>query len=182
MKEKTKKMLLMTVLIAAAVLLVAGISMRLYKDTKKDVPASTEAPMETEVVVDTEAESVPEKEPETEELVIETEKTNEINASDQNLQPDPVKTEEEKPTEPPTVKEDSNLENPAVEPQYEEPATKPAEQSAGTNTDNTPSNGQTKDGMIYIEGFGWVTDEGGGGVGIQDDQIYENGNKIGIMN
>ena len=179
MKEKTKKTLLMAALITAALLLVAGISMRLYKDTKKDVPASTETPMETEVVVDTEAEPVPETEPATEELVIETEKTNEINASDQNLQPDPVKTEEEKPTEPPAVKEDSNLENPAAEPAYEEPATKPAEQSAGT-TSSTPKTGDMKDGQMYVEGFGWVPYEGEGS-GVVAEDMYENGNKIGIM-
>lgn len=180
MKEKTKKMLLMAALIAVAVLLVAGISMRLYKDKKNEIPASAEAPIETEVMVDTEIETVPETESETEELVIETEPQTNINSTDQNLQPDPVKTEEEKPTEAPAVKEDSNLENPAAEPQYEEPATKPAEQTTGTTTSSTPKTGDMKDGQMYVEGFGWVPYEGEGS-GVVAEDMYENGNKIGIM-
>lgn len=179
MKEKTKKALLMAGLIAAGVLLVAGISMRLYKQKKADIPASTETAPETEVVVDTEPEAIPEKDEE-EELVIETENKTDIKTNEQDLQPDPVKTEEEKPSKAPEVKEDADVENPAAEPEYKEDTTVPTGQNKGTSTD-IPSNGQTKDGMIYIDGFGWVPDEGGGGVGIQDDQIYENGNKIGTM-
>lgn len=179
MKEKTKKALLMAGLIAAGVLLVAGISMRLYKQKKADIPASTETAPETEVVVDTEPEVIPEKDEE-EELVIETETKTDIKTNEQDLQPDPVKTEEEKPSKAPEVKEDTDVENPVAEPEYKEDTTTPTGQNTGTSTD-TPSNGQTKDGMIYIDGFGWVPDEGGGGVGIQDDQIYENGNKIGTM-
>jgi hypothetical protein len=39
-------------------------------------------------------------------------------------------------------------------------------------------------GEIYIEGFGWVKDEGGGGkgttIGKPGDQLT--GNKVGVMN
>ena len=60
-------------------------------------------------------------------------------------------------------------------PEYEEPeGTKPL-------VDDTPKTGDTKDGMIYIEGFGWVVDNGGGGSGTVADDMYENGNKVGIM-
>ena len=59
--------------------------------------------------------------------------------------------------------------------EYEEPeGTKPL-------VDDTPKTGDTKDGMIYIEGFGWVVDNGGGGSGTVADDMYENGNKVGIM-
>ena len=62
-----------------------------------------------------------------------------------------------------------------TEPEYEEPeGTKPL-------VDDTPKIGDTKDGMIYIEGFGWVVDNGGGGSGTVADDMYENGNKVGIM-
>ena len=44
----------------------------------------------------------------------------------------------------------------------------------------TPKTGDTKDGMVYVEGFGWITDEGEGS-GTYADDMYENGNKIGIM-
>ena len=58
-----------------------------------------------------------------------------------------------------------------VETETPEPA--PAE-------NQTPKTGDTKDGMVYVEGFGWITDEGEGS-GIYADDMYENGNKIGIM-
>lgn len=44
-----------------------------------------------------------------------------------------------------------------------------------------PQAGDTNDGQIYIPGFGWVEDEGGGVNSVPLDDMYENGNKIGIM-
>lgn len=35
--------------------------------------------------------------------------------------------------------------------------------------------------QIYIDGFGWIKDEGGGNVGTISEDMYENGNKIGVM-
>ena len=34
--------------------------------------------------------------------------------------------------------------------------------------------------MVYVEGFGWLPDEGAGS-GTNADDMYENGNKVGIM-
>lgn len=42
-----------------------------------------------------------------------------------------------------------------------------------------PQGGDTKDGKVYLPGFGWVTDTGGSGTDAND--MYENGNKIGSM-
>lgn len=47
---------------------------------------------------------------------------------------------------------------------------------------STPKSGDKKDGKIYVPGFGWVTDNGGGGSGTTACDMYENGNKIGNMN
>ncbi|NCB42257.1 MAG: hypothetical protein EOM59_06515 [Clostridia bacterium] len=41
--------------------------------------------------------------------------------------------------------------------------------------------GETKDGMIYVPGFGWVKDSGEENVGTYAEDMYENGNKIGNM-
>ena len=46
---------------------------------------------------------------------------------------------------------------------------------------DTPKHGEKKDGKIYINGFGWVTDNGGGGQAEYADDMYENGNKIGYF-
>ena len=47
--------------------------------------------------------------------------------------------------------------------------------------DTTPANGTIKDDMIYIIGFGWVENEGGGGEGTCDHEMKTNGNKIGCF-
>ena len=52
-------------------------------------------------------------------------------------------------------------------------------QSAGSST--APQDGTIQDGKIYILGFGWVDYEGGGTEGIYAEDMYENGNTIGIM-
>ncbi len=48
-------------------------------------------------------------------------------------------------------------------------------------TDTTPANGTVKGDMIYIIGFGWVENEGGGGEGTYDHEMKTNGNKIGCF-
>ena len=50
-------------------------------------------------------------------------------------------------------------------------------------TDTVPGaapEGESQEGKIYAPGFGWI-DDIGEGEGIEDSNIYENGNKIGIM-
>ena len=112
---------------------------------------------------------------ETKELIIETETENGVESGKQEIQQTPEKTEDEKPEEPPALTEDADTTKPDTPPEYEEPeGTKPL-------VDDTPKTGDTKDGMIYIEGFGWVVDNGGGGSGTVADDMYENGNKVGIM-
>ncbi|MDI6877926.1 MAG: hypothetical protein QMC95_00325 [Desulfitobacteriaceae bacterium] len=46
---------------------------------------------------------------------------------------------------------------------------------------STPKSGDKKDGKIYVPGFGWIDDNGGGGSGTTAGDMYENGNKIGKM-
>ena len=48
-------------------------------------------------------------------------------------------------------------------------------------TSDTPQHGDKKDGMIYINGFGWVPDEGGGSKSEYAGGMYENGNKVGFF-
>ena len=161
MKDKTKKWLAIAGLLAVCAVLVFGISRVLYHEPDREAQTVERESEETELFVETEtpepvqAEST---EAETEEpLVIETETGTSVNDREQEIQETPKKTEEEKPT--------------YEEEKQEEPA--PAE-------NQTPKTGDTKDGMVYVEGFGWITDEGEGS-GTYADDMYENGNKIGIM-
>ena len=93
--------------------------------------------------------------------------------------PEPEKTESApqiEPPEPPKIEDDEMLTNPDKEPIYEPEQTE-VKQQPETPSD-TPKHGDTKDGMIYINGFVWVVDEGGGGRSEYDSEMYVNGNKI----
>lgn len=185
MKEKTKKWLTVAGLVAVCIGLVFGISRGLYREPEQKTVMETAEKKETEVVVDTEDVTEPDVMPETEtekpteeELVIQPEKESGITGTEQEVQKEPVKTEEEKPAEPPALSEDADVKNPDTPPVYED---EPKDEGGEQPGDGTPSHGDTKDGMIYIDGFGWIPNEGGGGSGTVADDMYENGNKIGIM-
>ena len=97
--------------------------------------------------------------------------------------PEPEKDNE--PPAPPVIEDKEMLTNPDKEPVYEPEQVKPQQtetlaDSANPNI-NPTLHGQKKDGMIFINGFGWVADEGGGGRSEYDSEMYENGNKIGYF-
>ena len=178
MKDSTKKRLIIAGLAAVCVLLIFGISKVLYKEPVQTLPEESKPTEEMELVVDTEetgqVQDESESTEETKELVIEVETENNVESGEQEIQPNPKKTEDEKPEEPPALTEDADTTEPATPPAFEEPedTTPPA--------DDTPKTGDTKDGMVYVEGFGWLPDEGAGS-GTNADDMYENGNKVGIM-
>ena len=83
-------------------------------------------------------------------------------------------------TEPPApeISDEAALTNADTEPTYE------AEQTTvivTTAPPTTPKNGETSGNMIYAIGFGWVVNEGGGGEGSTNEEMYCNGNKIGYF-
>lgn len=78
---------------------------------------------------------------------------------------------------PPTVEDEAALTDPAAPPEYE-PAQTTVTAAPEPKAD-TPQHGETKDGKIYINGFGWVKDEGGEVHGETAADMYQNGNKIG---
>ena len=86
-------------------------------------------------------------------------------------------TEQNTPPGPPKIEDEIPLTNTDTEPTHTPEQVQPNKPTAS----NTPKHGDTKDGMIYINGFGWVKDEGGGGIGETASDMYENGNKIGFF-
>lgn len=101
--------------------------------------------------------------------------------TDQTIQPEATK-----PPEP----SDEQLADPTKTPDGEKVTSTPTPVDHGAVASPSPSpspsagqpqHGDTKDGMIYVNGFGWIQDEGGGASGTIADDMYENGNKIGIM-
>ncbi len=78
----------------------------------------------------------------------------------------------------PEVSDSAMLTNAEIQPTYE-----PEETTVTTTTPqaSVPKNGETSGNMIYADGFGWVVNEGGGGEGSTNDEMYCNGNKIGYF-
>ena len=98
--------------------------------------------------------------------------------------PEPEKDNE--PPAPPMIEDEEMLTNPDKKPTYEpeQEEVKPQTETPANPTNpniNPAMHGQKKDGMIFINGFGWVVDEGGGGRNEYVDDMYENGNKIGYF-
>ena len=89
-------------------------------------------------------------------------------------------TDQSDPPEPPKTEDKSMPTEPTYTPEQLKPKP-PTATTTPTTTSNTPKHGDTKDGMIYITGFGWIKDEGGGGRGEAASDMYENGNKIGYF-
>ncbi len=91
-------------------------------------------------------------------------------------------TDNTAPPEPPKIEDEEMLTNPYTEPTYEPAQTTVTQPEKSDNPNINPAmHGQKKDGMIFINGFGWIVDEGGGGIGEPAPDMYENGNKIGYF-
>lgn len=185
MGEKTQKWLVIAGLVIVCIGLAFGISRVLYREPvaaagTADLETGTE---ETELVLETgdmpeDGMKIQQKENGTA-----TEAWTASGTMKQEIQPEPEKTEEEKPEEAPRLPESADVEDPTGPPAYEETEGDAQEGSTGqaAAAASTPSQGATQNGMIYIEGFGWIPDNGGGGSGTVAGDMYENGNKVGIM-
>lgn len=78
----------------------------------------------------------------------------------------------------PTQKPDGTKQDTPPVPVDHEAVEKPSEPVADPEQ---PQAGDTSGNQIYVPGFGWVENHGGGGSGTAAEDMYENGNKIGIM-
>lgn len=99
---------------------------------------------------------------------------------EQGIQPEVMKPEqpsEDVLTDPTTRPDGTKMETSPVPVEHEEEVT-PTE---SVPAPGQPQAGDTDNGKIYIPGFGWVDNNGGGGSGTIADDMYENGNKIGSM-
>lgn len=147
--------------------------------TETTEAATTEEETETskpDIVVRTEPATEPSRAGTTEPIAAVPAQTD---RTEQAVQPAP-----EKPTAPP----EEVLKNPAQKPDGESvegtPEAIPHEEvvrpSETPIQEGEPQYGTTQNGKIYVPGFGWI-DEIGEGQGTIAEDMYENGNKIGIM-
>lgn len=188
--EKMKKMAVVAGLLAVGVLAVAGICMNLKREEPQYIveelaePETTPEPVSTDIKIDVPEPAV------TPEVVVAAVTISEdvSDRPEQSIQAEPVRTQEQKPEDPPEEEKDvengqkknppANNEIPAVPSQ--EPAGSEEPPASSGNAGGT-QNGTVQDGKIYIEGFGWIDYNGGGSNVVQGGDIYENGNTIGIM-
>ena len=77
-----------------------------------------------------------------------------------------------------TVPETTTTTPPAIEPITAITTTQPIPITTGTTT---PKNGTIEGDLIWVQGFGWIEYEGGGGIGYYNAEMYTNGNKIGYF-
>ena len=192
MTMKTKRNLAAgdgTVLCAALAILIAARFASDEKEISANTPESnSEAQISVEIPSAKHEETRSQEAENTEtELENSAENTDEIHAEfiesggveiEQNFPETEPETEENAPPAPPEIEDENMLTNPDAEPIYELEQTEPQQTELPSNT---PKHGDTKDGKIYINGFGWVVDEGGGGSGEPAPDMYENGNKIGYF-
>lgn len=195
MTERTKKYLAVGAGAVVCIVLIAAISLQFGKapSLESDVPEESSAV--TEIIVDPSIDSK-EKESENgsgvtlppekktgqsaEEQAAVDSRPAQTDQPEQSIQPDVTKPEppSEEVLHDPTMKPDGTKVDTPPEP-VEHDAVEPPEELP-TELD-TPQAGETKGDQIYVPGFGWVENHGGGSSGIVADDMYENGNKIGIM-
>lgn len=182
--DKAKKQLIIAGLGTVCVVLVIAIALQFKTNAPKDVsfqPSSTVADTVSPSSENPTLSTVPTKTPEISQ--IESTPTQAADTGKSTGAEQSIQTEVTKPTEPsqeaktdPTKKPDGEQVT-TVTPVEHDKVTKPAT----STTPSTPKSGDKKDGKIYVPGFGWIEDNGGGGTGTTATDMYENGNKIGNM-
>ena len=186
MTEKTKR----TALIAAGVLLCAvlavGIAGRFAARPATDDPTISDDVQETKEPIVKVNEPEVKIEGNTDETPAEKAdpgKDAVSSGTEQTIQGTPTKPDApEKPEVPGQVQKDHTAEDvPEADRNKETPPTYQPDQTEVKPQPTEPTGGSTNEaGQVYIPGFGYVDYEGDN-VGIKDDSMYENGNKIGIM-
>ena len=174
MSAKNKKLLAVVVIVIAAVLLGKG-----GQTTTVD-PASTPSDVSAEDVDSSNTPDSSSSEP----LVVVPD-TSKPEATDSQNQTDAVLNVEEED------QVDVNLTDSEKKPETTPPpAPSQEEQQAASEKDepivhepnsNQPQTGDTQGGSIYLEGFGWITDEGGGSVQHNIDSDGDINKQVGNM-
>ena len=181
LKEKMKRTMGIGGVMCCCMGLVAGFFAVLQKDGKE---TDDTMPAKGEEIVQVQTIELEEPKIEKEEIIEPEIKDAEPQEVEATVKPEAIVVEEtfdqgtqqdiqEEVTEEPVVEAPELPDNPDQKPSDEETPT--------YESPSQPQHGDTKDGKIYIMGFGWVEDEGGGTTIIEAPDMYENGNKVGIM-
>lgn len=195
--EKKKRNLTVAGGIVLGAILVAAIGMQFGKTPVTGDKMLGESKTDVELVIDPQKTETKEGSKETESSVVIRPDTGEGTAGKETERPvdsrpaqtdqtkQSIQPEATKPAAPreeilkdPTKKPDGTVMDTPPEPVDHEQVETPAQTEPAPGE---PQAGYTKDDQIYVPGFGWVENHGGGGSGITAEDMYENGNKIGSM-
>ncbi|HEX2925304.1 MAG TPA: DUF6550 family protein [Ruminiclostridium sp.] len=163
MKKKQIKWLVVTGLGIVCIILIAVIASQFRTKAPKDTAeASPSAAQVNQVVVTPTEASKTEQDIQdsksSEATSAQIPNTAVSNGTKQTIQPDPVKPKA------PTISKPKV--QPKVTPKAPDSAKKPVSKQPGSPSGKTePKGGEKKDGKIYVPGFGWVKDNGGGSKG-----------------
>lgn len=183
--EKSKKVLTIAGCTIAGLALVVAIGSQFAKSPKDadTLPSSATVVSDVNPSIDTDP-STGEKDIVVKQNTDSTEETidespAQTDQPEQSIQPEVTKPAEpsEKQKTDPTQKPDGEKVTGTPKAEEHDNVTPSADTK---KNENEPQGGETKDGKVYLPGFGWVTDTGGSGT--TADDMYENGNKIGDMN
>ena len=177
--DKTKKRLTVAGLGVVCVVLVIAIASQFKAEAPKDVTVQHSSTV-SEAVNPSIPPAEPSKAPEVNAQPIDptaasaqSTDTGDSTGTEQSIQ-----AEVTKPSEPPQ----EVLTDPSKTPDGEK--VDEAKKPESSTSFSTPKSGDKKDGKIYVPGFGWIDDNGGGGsgttVGNPGDELT--GNKVGSMN
>lgn len=197
MNDKTKKRLVVAGGLVVCLVLITGISSQFKAEKQEDTTASAGSTQVAEVSV----EPVSETSESEKEVVVtvpasttarQTEETLPVQTdlSEQKIQPDVTKPAATQPatqatTKAPATEGSKEETTAAAETQATTPETSvqlptsPAAETEQKTEEGKAQGGDTQNGKIYVPGFGWI-DEIGEAQGSTAEDMYENGNKIGI--
>ena len=195
MTEKRKKYWIFAGGVLVCILLIYVIGTQFQKEEKQPIGVlETETESETDLIIepDTITENADPEQTETETLMEDSEEeTGTIDETESKEETTQEKTDAVKQSIQPEVTKPEEPESEVLADSTQKPDGTPAEipaETTGTGAAaspepevSEPQAGDTNEGQIYIPGFGWVEDEGGGVNSVPLDDMYENGNKIGIM-
>lgn len=194
MKANVKKHVIIGSLSAACIAMVCVIAAQFNTKLPSADENVTQAATEAEITVEITTKAKEENDPVTTDSDKDSNAATETETADNGIQHedfiesggievDQSFTEATKPETappPPEITDEAALTDPSEPPTYESEQVEIKPQQTETPSD-TPQHGDKKDGMIYINGFGWVVDNGGGSESEYAGGMYENGNKIGYF-
>lgn len=167
MKKKPMKWLVVTGLGIICIILNAAIATKFKMEDTKDIAAASSSSAQVNPTVVTPSEAltteknivIQDDSNPSERTSAKTPNTAVSSGTKQTIQPDPVKPKI------PTISKPKVQEN--VTPKAPDSVKKPASKQPGaaknsTSNKSEPKGGEKKDGKIYVPGFGWVKDNGGG--------------------